>query len=144
MKSFLFLNCLAWSLFVLCVHSATNPQEFTLYSINADTPIDLIFSAPPQEMNLSITPKSLISLNTPNGSILAYDPTVDTLSTPFNLKFGSDIKLENEPNDIFFLETEQWKLAYFEDFQGTALGWSEVSLSSCGTSSNLFLGNFLS
>ncbi len=127
-------------LVVILAFSAAKQQEFTLYSPDEQTPIDLVFSAPPNEMTLSISPDSKISFNTVDKEIINYDPETDTLSTIYDLKLGSDVELYGQPNDILFLDTEQWKLVYFEDFQGSALGWSEGSLSSCGTSSNLFLG----
>ena len=139
----IFFKYLTFTWFFLLVKSFNKQQEFTLYSSNADTPIDLIFSAPPHEMNLSITPSSVLSLKTSNRSILSYDPNIDRLNTTFNLKVGNDINLQDELSDIFFIDSKQWKLAFFEDFQGSALGWSEVSKSSCGTSPNLFLGGFI-
>ena len=123
--------------------SLAKQQEFTLYSPDAQTPIDVLFSALPHEMTLSISPDSKISLETPEKEIIKYDPDTDTLSTIYDLKIGNDIELYGQPNDILFLDTEQWKLVYFEDFQGTAIGWSEESRSSCGSSSNLFLGNLM-
>ena len=128
---------------VLCllIHSYSSAiQDFTIFSPNVNTPIELVFSAPPQEAVLSITPNSTISLKTQNHTLLEYDPSKDTLSTNFDLRLGNDIILYGQPNDILFLDTEQWKLIYLEDFQGTSIGWSHDTLSSCGGSPDLFLG----
>ena len=133
---FLIFICL-----LLCISYSAPIQDFTLFSPSVNTPIDVIFSAPPQEAVLSITPNSTISLKTQNHTLLEYDPSKDTMSTNFKLRLGSDVILYGQPNDILFLDTEQWKLFYFEDFQGTSEGWSHNTLSSCGSSTDLFLGN---
>lgn len=136
-------NLAKYYIFALLVVTtiSTQKQEFNIFSPDVNTPIDVIFSAPPQEMKLSITPNSTISLVTNNSEILSYRPADDTLSTTYNLRLGNDIILYGQPNDILFQDTEQWKLIYLEDFQGPILGWNSDTVSSCGSSPNLFLGN---
>ena len=43
-------------------------------------------------------------------------------------------------SSINFDGTDQWTMFVFEDFQGSAAGWSKEKLSVCGTNDNMFLG----
>ena len=133
----LFLGCILIAL--IAGAFCSTKQEFTLYS-DYNTPIDLLFSSPPNEIKLSIAPNSHISLSNSEEEILKYNPSEETLESAYSTKTGSDVIVQN---DLMFYDTKQWKLYHIEDFQGTAEGWSHNTLSTCGSSTDLFLGELL-
>lgn len=45
-------------------------------------------------------------------------------------------------DSIYYKTQKQWKLFAFDDFQSEKKGWSEQTISSCGTSDNIILGGY--
>lgn len=129
---------LQFALLIIFITSTlcSSRQEFTLFT-DYHNPINVLFSSPPNEVSLAIAPDSQISLSNAEQTILKYDPLEDVLETPYSIKGGSDVIFKD---DLLFGDTKQWKLYHIEDFQGSAEGWSHNVLSTCGSSTDLFLG----
>jgi len=51
-----------------------------------------------------------------------------------------DFLLTFKNSNIKFEGVNQWTMLYFDDFQGSAQGWSKNKISTCGTNDNMFLG----
>lgn len=51
-----------------------------------------------------------------------------------------DFLLTFENSSIKYEGIDQWTMLFYDDFQGSAPGWSKNKLSTCGTNDNMFLG----
>ncbi len=64
-----------------------------------------------------------------------------TVKRPLNLNTDNlDFILNMKNSAIKFEGKDQWTMIYFDDFQGSAPGWSKNKVSTCGTNDNMFLG----
>lgn len=92
-------------------------KEYTIYNENnltiSDSNNDVLFTISQQDVcNITLNRRMIV-----NGDLLG------SISSP--------VKIQS---------FEQWKLAVIEDFQGQITGWSDSSISNCGSSPDLFLG----
>jgi len=51
-----------------------------------------------------------------------------------------DLVMTYEKSNLNMYGLDQFTMIHFDDFQGSALGWSKEKLSTCGTNDNMFLG----
>eukprot|EP01017_Pseudomicrothorax_dubius_P010725 TRINITY_DN1386_c0_g1_i1.p1 TRINITY_DN1386_c0_g1~~TRINITY_DN1386_c0_g1_i1.p1 ORF type:complete len:168 (-),score=3.79 TRINITY_DN1386_c0_g1_i1:35-538(-) len=135
-----------YSLFLLTRFSKganEKPTEIVFKTNEMDSPILLHLSSSNESEQLLWLIYSNNTVEIKDGksrNILEFDPFNFILKTPLDLWSKNHIRIASFDDNLSFHDSPQWKLYFFDDFQGERRGWSRNDVSSCGTSSNLFLG----
>ena len=139
MKKFYFL------LLILAVsfHNTMGTPDSLAFTVRStdNQPSAIMWEASPNQAKLIVSPDSSYEISDGKKEILAFDKTEDQLLIPNNLHITKTL-LANDPNYLQIIagNTNQWKLIQFDNFQDIVEGWNNTAVSSCGTSSNKFLG----
>lgn len=91
------------------------------------------------------------NMNDGASSVLSYPKnnplmTIDghkSMDFDYPLLINSDnvnLVMNFKNSSLIYDGMEQWTMIAFDDFQGSALGWSKEKLSTCGANDNMFLG----
>jgi hypothetical protein len=119
---------------------APPPVEFVLNSEQPHSPSKLFFYNGEDDASVTTFPDQSFYFAHYGKPFLVYSDASDTITTASELEIDGDVILTDLGDNIKYGDRAQWKLFYYEDFQEARAGWSKQTVSSCGTSNNLFLG----
>ena len=135
-----FFHLLLLLLILLLSTEGKKPLHISLFTTDEE-PAQLRFKTPESEAKIISFPDQSLVVTHDDKILFRYNETKNITTSDYTFVTEKDLKLESFENDIYYQDVSQWKLYAIEDFQFEKDGWSKEAVSSCGTSTNLFLGN---